>query len=58
MIFIMCLLRFGLVLVGALDIRSAIRAFRDGYYFLGGLDCMMTIWMVVCLAYTYFGGLA
>lgn len=57
MIFIMWLLRLGLVLVGALDIRSAIRSFQDGYYFLGGLECMMTIWMVVCLVYTYFGGL-
>jgi hypothetical protein len=56
MIFIMALLRFALVLVGALDIRVAIRAFKDGYYFLGGLESMMAVWMVVCLVYTYFGG--
>jgi hypothetical protein len=56
MIFIMALLRFALVLVGALNIRQVFRSFKEGYYFLVGLNTMMTVWMVVCLVWTYLGG--
>jgi hypothetical protein len=56
MIVIMALLRLALCLVGALDIRSAIKAFKEGYYYLGAFNSMMAVWMVVCLIYTYFGG--
>ena len=33
------------MLVGALNIRTAIDAFGNGWYFLCGLDVMAAVWM-------------
>lgn len=38
-----------IILLGALDIWSALTSFMDGQYFRCGLNAMLAIWMIALL---------
>ncbi len=42
-----------LVLVGAMDIRNAVKTYKDGMYFLCGLNTMLAVWMSIILSSLY-----
>ena len=43
------ILRILFILMGALDIRYAIKWYHEGYYFLCGFNIMFTIYMAMYL---------
>ena len=42
------------VVIGGSNIGSAIRCFKEGKYFIGGIDSMMAMWMICLFIDVFF----